>query len=499
MTDERLAGKSGGHAGQGIAGTASGHPVSDAVDPVVDAKASSTTSSAVDHVVGDVVNHVVREVTGNLPANAASVTDRVAGETPVRRSLPSQVGYGVMYGVLLTRSVVVRGYNRFVYRPYRRQRKVVLEHTRAVLVRTRVEAVRLWRRGKAAPRRAERQLHVWGDTGKRMKTYGREWQVEREIGRLVAGKEPIIVGPWLSEVGYEVLYWVPFVRWVQTHYGIKPSRLTVVTRGGAAAWYRDITPESVEVFDLMTVDEFTRGNVRRSEENGGSLKQWSSTSFDQSIVDAVIARRGLHGARVLHPSFMYRLFEQFMLGHRHMDFLRRRTVYRLIQAPEVTLPELPADYVSVKLYTAASLPDTPALRRTLQSLVLALAERHPVVMLDTGLALDDHEDYTFERAARIVSLRHALDPRENLAVQSAIIARSRAFVGTCGSLAWLAPMMGIDTTALLADPRFLHGHLQVGRQMFQAMGGGRFAPLDLSALDPLGLTITSLGSRTPVG
>jgi hypothetical protein len=52
-------------------------------------------------------------------------------------------------------------------------------------------------------------------------------------------------------------------------------------------------------------------------------------------------------------------------------------------------------------------------------------------------------------------------------------------------------MMGVDTTALLADPRFLHGHLQVGRQMFQAMGGGRFSPLDVSALDALRLTIAA--------
>ena len=50
-------------------------------------------------------------------------------------------------------------------------------------------------------------------------------------------------------------------------------------------------------------------------------------------------------------------------------------------------------------------------------------------------------------------------------------------------------MLGIDTTAVLADPRFLHGHLQVGRQVYQTLGAGRFSPLDVSALSPLGLTI----------
>lgn len=408
------------------------------------------------------------------------------------------LGSTVVYVVLVTRGFIIKGVNRFIVRPYRRLRKFTRERVKNAFAAVRVQTAKLWRRTRAVPRRAERQVHVWSDAGKRVRTYGREWGVEREIARLVSGKGPILVGPWLSEVGYEVLYWVPFVRWVQSHYGIKPSRLTVVTRGGAAAWYRDITPQSVEIFDLVTPGEFSAGNVQRAAETGGSLKQWKATSFDQAVVEAAARRAGVHGARVLHPSLMYRLFEQFMLGHRHMDFLRRRTNYRLIDAPEVALPPLPEDYVAVKLYTAASLPDTPAMRRTLQSLVLALAEQSPVVMLDTGLALDDHDDYTFERASRIISIREGLQPRTNLAVQSAVIAGSRAFVGTCGSLAWLAPMMGVETTALLADPRFLHGHLQVGRQVFQSMGGGRFSPLDLSALDPLGLTIASAKPRPAV-
>lgn len=413
--------------------------------------------------------------------------ERAGREVVPSRSMTSTA----VYVVLVARGYLVKGINRFVVRPYRRKRKSAREQLKNTLMAVRVQTWRLWRRAKAVPARAERQVRVWSDTTQSLRTYGHEWSVEREIGRVVSGKGPLLVGPWLSEVGYEVLYWVPFVRWVQSHYGIKSSRLTVVTRGGAAAWYRDITPQAVEIFDLITPEEFAQGNLKRAPETGGSLKQWKVTSFDQTLIEAASRRAGLEGTRVLHPSLMYGLFEQFMLGHRHMDFLRRRTSYRLIDAPDVLLPQLPDDYVAVKLYTAASLPDTPAMRRTLQSLVLSLAERSPVVMLDTGLALDDHDDYTFERASRILSIREALHPRDNLAVQSAVIARARAFVGTCGSLAWLAPMMGVDTTALLADPRFLHGHLQVGRQMFQAMGGGSFSPLDLSALDPLGLTIAS--------
>ena len=73
------------------------------------------------------------------------------------------------------------------------------------------------------------------DAKKRFDAYRAEWRVEREVARLVGGSSPLIVGPWLSEVGYEVLYWIPFLRWVQATYHVDPDRLLVVTRGGAAS------------------------------------------------------------------------------------------------------------------------------------------------------------------------------------------------------------------------------------------------------------------------
>ncbi|HEU5256645.1 MAG TPA: hypothetical protein VFU28_11685 [Vicinamibacterales bacterium] len=335
--------------------------------------------------------------------------------------------------------------------------------------------------------RVHKQMHEIGEAKKRVDTYRAEWRVERDIARVVSGSDPIIVGPWLSEVGYEVLYWVPFVRWIQSRHGIPADRLVIVTRGGAASWYSDITTNAVELFDLMSPDEYAAANAQRSAEDRGTLKQFVISSMDQRIVAEAQRRIGAARAQVLHPSLLYQLFHQFWLGHRPPSFLDRRTRYRRIAAPNVAVPPLPADFVAVKLYTAASLPPTDAVRRALRSIVVGLAERTPVVMLDTGLSLDDHEDYSFA-ASRIHSVRDALTPRDNLAVQTAIISRASSFVGTCGALAWLAPMLGVDTTAILADARFLHGHLQVARRVYQLIGGGRFSPLDISAFEQLGLS-----------
>jgi hypothetical protein len=387
-----------------------------------------------------------------------------------------------------------RTVKRMAFAGTKRNAKIVRERLRNAYAAFMGLSVRQIRGLTRTVARAEKRVHDLGEAQKRFATYRVERGIERDIARLVSGTEPIIVGPWLSEVGYEVLYWVPFVRWVQARYSIHPSRLVAVTRGGAASWYADITPNSVELFDLMSPDEYAAGNAQRSGEDRGTLKQFGVSRMDRGIVADVERRIGARRTRLLHPSLMYQLFHQFWLGHRPSSFLETRTRYRRISAPDMALPPLPETYVAVKLYTAASLPPTEPVRRALQSIVLGIAERTPVVMLDTGLALDDHEDYSFAAASRIHSLRDSLQARDNLAVQTAIIGRASSFVGTCGALAWLAPMLGVDTTAVFADARFLHGHLQVARRVYQVMGGARFSALDISAFEQLGLSPTRLSN-----
>jgi hypothetical protein len=162
-------------------------------------------------------------------------------------------------------------------------------------------ARKAWRRALAVPPRFRQRLRRLDRSRRRRETYRAESAIEREIARLARGSAPIIVGPWLSEVGYEVLYWVPFVRWVQKRYDVAPSRLIVVTRGGAAAWYADISSNAVEIFDLMEPAAFTARNAQRAAAGTGTLKQFAIAAMDQEIVDQVRRRLGAPEARLLHP------------------------------------------------------------------------------------------------------------------------------------------------------------------------------------------------------
>lgn len=306
-----------------------------------------------------------------------------------------------------------------------------------------------------------------------------EWAVEREIGDIVAGDHPIIAGPWLAEVGYEVLYWVPFLEWVRDAFLVDSARVVAVSRGGVASWYGDAAARYAEIWDEMEPDEFARRNAARAE-----FKQSAASDLDREIAARVERRFELRGARVLHPSLMFRLFKLFWSGHRAMGFMDAHTRFRLMRPPQTGVrAALPDRYAAVKLYTARSLPDQPDVRRRVRRLLDDLSEQMPIVLLETGLAVDDHTDMTPESGARIINARDLMEPRNNLAVQTDIVAGAERYIGTCGSITWLAPRLGVPTAALFTDDEFLHNHMAVAlRTSARLEGAGRFSPVDLRGL-----------------
>jgi hypothetical protein len=103
------------------------------------------------------------------------------------------------------------------------------------------------------------------------------------------------------------------------------------------------------------------------------------------------------------------------------------------------------------------------------------------------MATDEHEDYLFRDIPNVLSLRDRLVPATNLGVQTAAIAGAQGFIGTCGSLAWLAPLLGVNTLAVYSEERFLVSHIFLAAQAFRQAGAARFDTLDLRAVTELDL------------
>ena len=334
--------------------------------------------------------------------------------------------------------------------------------------------VRIWKRSvRAREFRVERRS---------------ERRAERQVLAVVRSRKPLVVGPWFSEVGFEVLYWIPFLNWLKAETHFDPDNTVIVSRGGVAAWYGDLASRYIDIFDLFDPETFARRNHERRQEGDGSHKQLEMSSLDREILGEVTSRLGLVNREICHPSLMYRLLRKFWLGHRSLNHVESYTRYRKMTLDsKFDLTELPAEYVAVKLYSAASLPDSNESRRLLRALIGRIASVLPVVTLDTGLDVDDHEDYLFDGQAGVVNLSRWMTPQNNLGLQTEVISRAKLFVGTCGSLTWLAPLLGVSTVAVMSDPRFLHPHLYLARKVYLETQAGQFATIDLRGLPGLGL------------
>ena len=309
-----------------------------------------------------------------------------------------------------------------------------------------------------------------------------ERRIKRTLSREARGGRALIVGPWTSEVGYEALYWVPFLKWAAQRYGVASDRIIAVSRGGTRDWYNGIADRYVEIFDLVEPAVFAQQASTRRER--GDQKQMEASDFDRDLIDRASRHLGIRGASVWHPGLMYQLFRPFWYGDRSLEFFLRHTDFRYspVDAGGTAAGDLPADYIAVKFYTGPALPDTPENRALLRDLVARLARRSPVVVLDTAWSTDEHRDYAFDDIPGVTTLRPSLDPGTNLGVQTRVIAGARQFVGTCGGLAWLAPFHRVPTVAVYENDRYLTAHLYAARYAYRRYGAARFSTLNIKAI-----------------
>ena len=302
-------------------------------------------------------------------------------------------------------------------------------------------------------------------------------RIYAQLDEIAKGTAPIVVGPWTGEVGFELLYWAPFVRWFQARWKIPGERCVIVSRGGTASWYGIEGARYVDAFDVMSVDAFRAGT------DPDKHKQRKASTFDREITAAVTGRLALSGPSALHPEVMYRALSPFWTDEAGFGMVDRFTLHRRLAPPDdpqvaTLLAALPAAYVAARFYFSDAFPDTPQNRATAQTVLAAVSRRHPVVLLAPGMRVDDHADYTVDAPGRIIQLPSGIAPERNLTVQSAVLARAQGFVGTYGGYAYLAPLYGVPALALYSARNFKWHHLYAAQRVSEQVGGGSIVAVD---------------------
>lgn len=289
----------------------------------------------------------------------------------------------------------------------------------------------------------------------------------------------MLLGPCLSEVGFEVLYWVPMLRRLAERHGVDPSRVVAVSRGGAETWYEGIADRYVDVLDLYGLEEYrARLDARRAET--ASEKQATLTEFDREILERARHHIGLDDPIVVHPSLMVTRLRYYWAGETDIRVVRRNTGFKRLNAGPVDDIDLPGEYAAVKPYFSSCFPDTDENRRFVHDLVARLAASMPVVVLPGGFGLDDHGECEVPDMDGVVRIQTGITARNNLSVQTRIVAGAQALFTTYGGFAYVGSMAGVDTTGLYAEANFNRRHLAVARLAALEIGAPEISLLDVA-------------------
>ena len=248
-------------------------------------------------------------------------------------------------------------------------------------------------------------------------------------------KLPILVGPWRSEVGFEVLYWLPWLQRFYRQYKIDQSRIIAVSRGGAAQWYG--AAKAVELYDYLPPDRIRKAMLADAG-NTGSIKQFAPSLWETKLIPLIAEDLGLRRYHVLHPSWMYRGLNDLWAGKVSMEAALKDMAFDPFPVPHAPLDlPLPERFVAVRFYHRHTFPMDEPNRLWVANLVDRIAKKLPVVVLDPPFHADDHQDFPLS-GPNIISLAPYVTLQNNLAVQSAVIAKAQAFVGTYGGTMQLA-------------------------------------------------------------
>jgi hypothetical protein len=296
--------------------------------------------------------------------------------------------------------------------------------------------------------------------------------VQQRVHELNKDGAPIYVGPFYSELGFEAIYWLPFVAWLKAHVKDFESRAVILTRGGAGCLYPHLAKQGIDLYALRTVTEVRRASLKQQRDTG-IQKQIGITTFDEAVIaDAAKAFGHRLPYHVVHPSLMYWVFESYWNDVAGLRYLQQLCDFNLVPAPN--LPQgltLPEKFVAVKFYARHTFPyPHPDIAEFVKRTVATVAAQVPVIVLESSDAYDDHADIHVV-GPNIMSIGAKVPAHENLWLQAAVMAKATAFIGTYGGMAQLALRMGRPSISFYQEWSGIgHAHFALNSWLSKSTG-----------------------------
>lgn len=276
-----------------------------------------------------------------------------------------------------------------------------------------------------------------------------QWWQDLKTSRLQAqspvslATTPLIIGPWLGEVGPELQYWIPWLQRLKIKGVFGQRRLIVVSRGGTAAWYRHLTEEYAEVFTLL--DKTTYQAIRQERK---TEKQFAWTPGERTCIKQIAQHFQVEQYETLHPSAMWSRILPYFRETKPLTWILDQLDFQVMSAATNLQQKylsglvLPEKFIAARFYVSELFPATEQVKQFVYDLFKHITHHQSVVAMVSTQQLDDHAIFSMPKmdGVTLVPIDAAL--ADNLGLQTAIVQRSNGFVGTYGGFTILPGLLG---------------------------------------------------------
>lgn len=302
-----------------------------------------------------------------------------------------------------------------------------------------------------------------------------------EVLRISATNRPLLLGPWLGNAHWELMYWRPYLAWILKQLNLIDRRVIAVSRAGADLWYAGLADEYLDLLELYNLEEFEGIDEERMRRTG-NRKQRSLSDVERDVLDAAARHLGLDEFDVVHPATMFRMCDEVWRGRLPAEFVAQYSHYTKIETEPPAELDLPAHYVAVRFTNGPASSDRPEAQNYVNELVQALAANGPVVALYTGYSVEgaEFEELTLDACEGLISLRDRVGPRQSARLETQAIAGADCCVCTMGGAVPLAVCSGIETIGLYRrQPGFASVHWAVADFTASQLGSSSLTVVDM--------------------
>ena len=279
------------------------------------------------------------------------------------------------------------------------------------------------------------------------------------------------------EIGYELLYWIPYIskRLSSTIKGHK--RIIVVSRGGVECWYNWI--EGVEYYNIEDVEPDLLKAIFKERKDGKFQKQMEFGKYERKIINSICKKISLdkNNCDIIDPSFMYLSVWSFLSEERGVKslkgILQKDFKFNKKSSNKIEFDNL-EPYIAIKIYSNSCFQirdDTNFYeKKILKILELISSLKVNMIVLDFN-ANDDHTQFSFKKEIfSHIKLKYFnnlfpdIEFNKNINIQNEIVKSSVFLLSSYGGFSYLPQMHNKKSLSISNEgDHIIYRHSQTSR------------------------------------